>query len=209
MSIRTLLAVIAACIVAACGKPAQDLAWKQEVPLQDGRMIVLDRLSHIGAEDVLMRLRMETAQTLTFTHPDSGQRIEWSIPKGLLPFMLDFDQGVPYYVLTAHTVGDYNNWECPNPPYMVFKYVDKQWQRIPFKELPEQFSARNLFSMARDYETYMVNGYVTRERLQDFVRNINADRRAINRNKVNLVAEGCHANTLQMRGSQSEFDSRR
>lgn len=203
------MAVLAGCIVAACGKPAQDLAWKQEVPLQDGRMIVLDRMSHIGAEDVLMRLRMETAQTLTFKHPDTGQRIEWSIPKGLTPYTFDLDQGVPYYVLTAHTVADYNDWDCPNPPYMVFKYANGQWQRIPFGELPERLTARNLFSMARDYEKYIVDGYVTQARLGDFLREINADRRFINRNKINPIAEGCHGDTLAKQGRQSEIDYRR
>ena len=209
MNIGTLLAVVAGCIVAACGKPAEDLAWKQEVPLQDGRMIVLDRLSHIGAEDVLMRLRMETAQTLTFTHPDTGQRIEWAIPKGLLPYMLDFDQGVPYYVLDAHTVGDYNTWKCPNPPYMVFKYVDKQWQQIPFDELPIRFSARNLLDMAKDEERHIINGYVTRDELNKFLKRRDLDRRTINRNKINPIAEGCHGDTLQMQGRQSEIDYRR
>lgn len=172
-------------------------------------MIVLDRVSHIGAEDVLMRLRMETAQTLTFTHPDTGQRIEWSIPKGLLPYMLDFDQGAPYYVMDAHTVGDYNDWDCPNPPYMVFKYVNGKWQRIPFEDLPVRFMARNLLDMAKDEEKHIINGYVSQSELEKFLKRRDLDRRIINRKKINPIAEGCHGDTLARQGRQSEIDYRR
>jgi hypothetical protein len=205
-----IIAVLTVFMLAACGKGAEHLAWKQEVPLQDGRVVVLDRLSYIGAEALLMnRLRMEVEQTLAFTHPDSGQRIEWKIPKGLLPFLLDFDAGVPYYVFYAHTVGDYNRWECPNPPYLVFKHAGGQWQRIPFDELPARFVNRNLMDMAKDHQQYMSNGLVTADMLNRYVMAKDIGRRTINREKINPIAEGCHGDVLVKQGRQSEIDYRR
>jgi hypothetical protein len=206
---RLALLLLAPVLLTACGKGAEHLAWKQEVPLQDGRVVVLDRVSFIGAEDVLMRLRMETEQTLAFTHPDTGQRIEWKIPNGLLPFMLDFEAGVPYYVFYAHTVGDYNNWNCPNPPYMVFKYAREQWLQVPFEELPGPFVKPNLMDMARDNEKFIVNGLVTKETLPGYFKQYDADHNVISREKVNPIAEGCHGDVLTKQGRQSEIDYRR
>jgi hypothetical protein len=57
--------------------------WKQEVPLQDGRLLILDRLSNLGPKDPFLGgMRMELAQTLAFAHPETGQRIEWKHPHG-------------------------------------------------------------------------------------------------------------------------------
>jgi hypothetical protein len=204
---RTVFAILSVLLLAGCGKPAEHLAWKQEVPLHDGRVIVLDRLSFIGAEAVLMnRLRMEIEQTLAFTHPDTGERIEWKLPEGLIPHMLDVDGGVPYYVLEAHTVGDYNTWNCPNPPWMVFRYVGARWQRTPVEDLPPSFVDANLLAMAKDEERHIVNGYVTRDALRMAIRSWDPDRRVINRQKINPIAEGCHNDILVKLGRQSESD---
>jgi hypothetical protein len=202
--------LLVAMLLVACGKPAEHLAWKQEVPLHDGRVVVLDRLSTIGAKDPFLgNLRMETEQTLAFTHPDTGQRIEWKLPKGLQPYMLDFEGGVPYYVFYAHTVGDYNNWNCPNPPYMVFKYTDEQWRQIAFAELPAPFINRNLFEMAKSNEPYIVNGIATQESLHQYIGTKHPDRKIIGREKVNPIAKGCDDDVLVKQGRQSEIDYRR
>jgi hypothetical protein len=203
---RRLLTLLSAALLAACGKGAEHLAWKQEVPLQDGRVVVLDRLSYIGPEALLMnRLRMEVEQTLAFTHPDGGQRIEWKIPKGLLPFLLDFDAGVPYYVFYAHTVGDYNRWECPNPPYLVFKHAGGQWQRIPFEELPLRFVKPNLVDMAEGNRKFMVNGLVAKEVLPRYFKQYRADRNRINREKIDANVKGCFPSVLIKLGRANEI----
>ena len=42
----------------------------------------------------------------------------------------------------------YNKWGRPNPPYVVFKYDGKDWQRVPLTELPDEIKTPNLiFSM--------------------------------------------------------------
>ncbi len=203
---RHLLIWLFAAHLTACGKGAEHLAWKQEVLLHDGRTITLERLSFIGAEALLMnRLRMEFEQTLAFTHPDTGQRIEWKIPKGLLPFMLDFEAGAPYYVFYAHTVGDYNNWECPNPPYMVFKHAGGQWQRVPFEDLPVRFANRNLMDMAKDHQQYMSNGLVTANMLNRYVLAKDIGRRTINREKINANVKGCFPSVLMKLGRANEI----
>lgn len=205
---RICFGLLLSVLLTGCGE--ERLAWKQEVPLHDGRVVILDRLSTIGAkEPFLGNLRMETEQTLAFVHPDTGQRIEWKMPKGLQPYMLDFEGGVPYYVLDAHTVADYNTWNCPNPPFLVFKYLNDQWQRVDFDQLPVRFINRNLFEMAKSNETYIVNGLATQEVLRQYIKTKDPDRRVIGREKVSPIAHGCHEGTLMKQGRHSEIDTRR
>jgi len=48
--------------------------------------------------------------------------------------------------VVAYPMGcqSYNKWGRPNPPYVVFKYQDKDWKRIPLQELPAEFNTPNL-----------------------------------------------------------------
>lgn len=44
----------------------------------------------------------------------------------------------------------YNTWGRPNPPYVVFKYVENTWERIPLQELPSETKALNLIFSSPD-----------------------------------------------------------
>lgn len=184
----------------------KDMDWKQEAPLHDGRVIVIDRLSKQGPQDPFLNMRMEIGQELTFTHPDTGERIRWPIPQGLQPYMLDFDGGVPYYVLTAYTIGNYNKWACPNPPYLIYRYERGQWGRIPFEQLPSQFRKPNLMDMAKSYEQYIVNSFVSTARLEAYFESHDAPYRVIGRDKVNPIGEGCAAANLFAMDRELEMD---
>jgi hypothetical protein len=192
--------------MSACGRTIE---WKQEVPLHDGRVIVIERESEQGGYDPFVGMRMETAQTLSFVHPATGERVRWKLPTGLLPHMLDFDKATPYYVLIAHTVADYNKWGCPNPPYMVFRYTGKDWERISFEQLPTPFVTPNLISMAKSYDEFIIGGFATVESLARYQKKVSRQYRTINREKVNPIAKGCEESVLIKQGRQSEIDTRR
>lgn len=198
--------LLATLSLTACGRTVE---WKQEVPLHDGRVIVIDRMSQQGPHDPFVNMRMEIGQELAFTHPDTSERVRWKIPDGLQPYMLDFDGLIPYYVLAAYTVGDYNKWGCPNPPYFVYRYERGQWGRIAFEQLPAKFQKRNLIAMAKAEEKFVGDGYVTAAELETYVGRKDPPRRVISREKVNPIAKGCFESTLIKQGRQSEIDNRR
>ncbi len=154
-------------------------------------------------------MKMEVGQTLTFVHPDTGERIRWKLPDGLQPHMLGFDQSIPYYVLKAYTVSDYNKWNCPNPPYMVFRYAEKHWAQIPFEQLPAQFVKPNLISMAKSNERYISSGYASTEGLAAYQERVAKQFRTISREKISPIAKGCEESVLIKQGRQSEIDTRR
>jgi hypothetical protein len=124
----------------ACGKI---IRWKQEVLLHDGRVMVGDRVSKQG-RIFPANIIMEKEQELSFTHPDTRERIRWDIPAGLLPYILDFENKIPYYVLKAYTVAGYNTWGCPNPLYIACRYTGGQWSQVPIEKLPHRFEKCNL-----------------------------------------------------------------
>lgn len=205
---------LAACVTlasfafAACSG-GRTIEWKQEAPLADGRVIVVDRYSEQGPHSPTLNMRMEIGQELAFTHPDTGERIRWRIPDGLQPHMLDFDSGVPYYVLRAYTVADYNRWDCPNPPYLVYRYESGGWYRTPFKKLPAQFVKPNLMAMAKSFEKYIAAGLVRASALERYFNEHDPEYRVIGREKVNPIAEGCFESVLIRLNRQSEIDNRR
>ena len=96
--------------------------WRQEVQLQDGRIVIVDRVSKQTGNLFPANTVIEYEQEISFVHPDTKVRIGWTLPKGSGGVMLDFEGTTPYLVLRTQSVADYNNWGCPNPPWLVFRY---------------------------------------------------------------------------------------
>jgi hypothetical protein len=83
---------------------------------------------------------------------------------------LDVYKGKAY--LVADTMGclAYNKWGRPNPPYVVFEYDGKGWQRIPFAELPDEIKKPNLIFSAPDTEVKKLGtSFVTAEMIQQII----------------------------------------
>lgn len=206
--------VFLAICVSACGSGGRTINWKQEVRLEDGRLIVLERESKQGPHDPLLNIRMELAQRFAFTVPARGERIQWEIPKGLLPAMLDFEGDVPYLVLHAYTVADYNNWDCPNPPWLVYRYEHKEWNRLPLEQLPARFKHKNLLPAAevlKKLDNRSAGVLVSVRELEQYWKQFPfpEQARVISREKVSPIGHGCHESVLIRLGRQSEIDTRR
>lgn len=190
----------------ACGKTIE---WKQEVKLHDGRVIVMDRVSKISGTIFPENVTLEFEQTLSIRHPDSGVRIEWKLPQGLHPLSFDFYQGIPYYVLRANTVADYNTWGCPNPPYLVYSYQHGNWNAVAFAKLPPHFGKRNVLSMSKYIENMKNGRAVSLKEVEAVIDSLDPEIRTISREKANPIVEGCRQSVLYQQGRQSEIDTRR
>ena len=131
--------------------------WEEEVLLHDGRKIVVERsLSRRGRHEPFKRPAIGD-QSLSFTMPGSHQRVTWkdAYSKDIASanfnlMMLDVDKGTAYLVASPMGCLSYNKWGRPNPPYVVFRYRDKDWQRIPLQELPAGFEKPNLIISSPD-----------------------------------------------------------
>jgi hypothetical protein len=127
-------------------------SWQEEVLLNDGRKIVVERSQSYGGYPTIdSRERMVLDEEWTFENPDNHQPVTWKVnhrrpPEGesLMLMILGFVNGTPYIATVAAGCIAYNHWGRPNPPYIFFRFDGKAWQRITLAEFPMEFKEANV-----------------------------------------------------------------
>ncbi len=158
--VSTLIAVVGMSACAMVGAlPFDGDRWQEEVLLHDGGKIVVERMVKRGGRHEEGQKPSFKEQRLRFTVPSSNQTITWEDhysedlgQANFLPMALDIVGGTSY--LVAYPMGclSYNKWGRPNPPYVIFRYQDKEWTRIPLSELPTEFTTPNMIFSMPDIE---------------------------------------------------------
>lgn len=127
------------------------MSWKEEVLLHDGKKIIVERSQTYGGRHEIGQSPPIREHTISFSLPSSNKTLtfksEYSVDVGranLNLLALHVLNGTPYIVAEPNLCLAYNKWGRPNPPYVIFKYDGKAWQRIPFSQLPADFKAINL-----------------------------------------------------------------
>lgn len=129
------------------------MSWKEEVLLHDGSKIIAERSYNLGGYPTIdSRERKSLDETVTFTIPGSNKKITWKTdfkdsapePNSLNLLVLDVVKGVPYIATYPAGIIAYNKWGSPNPPYVLFKYDGKMWQRISLEEFPAELNKTNV-----------------------------------------------------------------
>lgn len=136
---------------------ADGTRWKEEVRLHDGKTLVVERSAVRKGRHEPFQPPTIGEQRLSFTHPETRRRVIWedSYSEDLgsanfLPMMLEIDKDTAYLVASPMGCLSYNKWGRPNPPYVVFKYQGKTWNRIAPQELPTRFKTPNLIISSPD-----------------------------------------------------------
>ena len=126
-------------------------AWTEEVLLHDGSIIsarttyLLGGRSEPGAHE-----STSTSKTVVFITP-AGE-VEWTTdfrdsqpePNSLSLIAFDIVDGVPYVATRPAGCIAFNEWQRPNPPQVLFKYVNRQWVRIGLEEFPRAITRANM-----------------------------------------------------------------
>ncbi|WP_324779517.1 hypothetical protein [Thiobacillus sedimenti] len=144
-------------------------SWKEEVLLHDGSKIVVQRSVERGGRHEIGQQPPIKDQNLDFILPSTNESVTWksqySEDIGLAdfqPLLLDISRRTAYLVTAPVGCLSYNKWGRPNPPYVVFKYDNKTWQRIPLQELPAEIKTPNLIFSSPDNEVEKLGeGFVT------------------------------------------------
>lgn len=126
-------------------------SWKEEVLLHDGSKIIVERTVDRGGRHEIGQQPPIKEERLSFTLPATNEYIMWKNEfskdvgfADFMPLLLDIHQGMAYVVTTPAGCLSYNKWGRPNPPYVLFKYDGKAWQRITLQELPAEIKTPNL-----------------------------------------------------------------
>lgn len=134
-------------------------SWKEEVLLHDGARIIVKRSIERGGRHEIGQRPPYKYQSLKFTMPSTKQEVVWEDnysdylgAANFLPMLLDIKNGTAYLVANPMGYLSYGKWGRPNPPYVLFKYQDKRWQRITLEELPSDITTPNLIFSQPDVE---------------------------------------------------------
>ncbi len=168
-----LLLLLAATGMNACAFPGfgNSVSWKEEVQLHDGRKILVERSQkHKGRHELGQPVPIGD-HWITFTIPGSKESITWeddySQDVGMANFImlaLHILNDTPYIITSPVGCLGYNKWGRPNPPYVIFKYDGKEWQRITLSELPDELKEINLaIDTYNDEEKLLAQGLVSAE----------------------------------------------
>lgn len=110
-------------------------------------------------------LQLVFERALPKTNESITWKSEFSADVGLAdfqPLLLDISQGSAYVVASLVGCLSYNKWGRPNPPYAIFKYQNKAWQRITMQEFPTELKIPNLIFSSPDNEVEKLGkSYVT------------------------------------------------
>lgn len=133
--------------------------WKEEVLLHDGSKIIVTRTVERGGRHEIGQEPPIKEQSMSFNMPSTNENVTWEDKftedvggANFLPMQLEVRKDAAYLVVNPMGILSYNKWGSPNPPYVVFKYQGKAWQRIPLQELPEEFKVPNLIFSSPDDE---------------------------------------------------------
>ncbi len=152
-------------------------SWKEEVLLHDGSKIIVERNVERGRGHEIGQQPPIKNQNLSFTLPGTNEKVTWDDhysedigSASFLPILLDIHRSAAY--LVADTMGclSYNKWGRPNPPYVIFKYSNKVWQRITVQGLPTEIKTPNLIFSMPDLEVEKLGkDFVSAEMVQTII----------------------------------------
>lgn len=139
-------------------------SWKEEVLLHDGNRIIVERWQKHGGGSEPGQKPGISDQSITFTLPGTNKTIKWkdeaSVELGgrsnFYLVALHIMNTTPYIITSPRLCLSYNKWGRPNPPYVIFKFENKEWKRIKIAELPAEFKNINLVIETKGYEEQLV-----------------------------------------------------
>lgn len=135
---RSFAAAMGIAMLGGCSNESK-LSWTEDVKLPDGRVVTLQRYtefksgsSHLGDPST------ESLQRFSFKHPKTGETIRWenTEEQGRLKTIALWLVGDTPTLLTRPAYGgDEWTFKCPNPPYLLYEYVQGQWKSKPLVQI--------------------------------------------------------------------------
>lgn len=148
---------------------SESKSWKEEALQHDGSIVIVERTVEFGGRRELGQPSPFKEETLTFTLPKAGERVVWKNPysddvgrANFNPMLVEVYGDTVYVLSSPDGVISESKWGCPNPPYVLFRYRNKEWKRVPLGDLPVEVKLPNLVITAlENVATNVGNDLVT------------------------------------------------
>lgn len=147
-----LASLLLAAALIGCSASEQKFVWTEDVKLQDDQIITISRQSVFRGERATFS-NMLSWYSVELDHPVTKEKVRWesqvfqSDEDSRLP--VDLEVGVvPSLDLYAILVKDgdvyvftrpeqtYYRLDCPDPPYLIYRWRAGTWQRVPLEDIP-------------------------------------------------------------------------
>jgi len=174
--------------------------WKEEVLLHDGSKVVVSRSASRGGRHEIGQRSPIKDQSLSFTIPGTNEKISWEDNftedvggANFLPMQLEILNNTAYLVAYPMGCMSYNKWGRPNPPYVVFIYQTKAWQRITLSELPTELTSPNMIFSDPDGQVERLGkSFITTEMIQQIIGGYKQpEYKTILREPIRSAGQGC------------------
>lgn len=151
---KTLILLFLSLIITGCDRENNELQWKEDVLLQDGRVITLNRKAQYGAPRDLTQKRLGVSwYSVDFQHPTTKEKIHWEakmmvdseemhkarVESWEIPPALRLD-AILIKDDTIFIVADLGirSWlmGCPNPPFFLYKWESGRWRKVKLEDIP-------------------------------------------------------------------------
>jgi len=156
LAVLTLACALAACAVWPPGHEETSQSWHEEVQLQDGRVIVVERTEFYsaycgpGIRCGLERRGPPTRSKIEFVH--NGEAVTWE--EQMAPMILQVEQKQKNLVLVATfaSCGQYRRYSKSDrsvPAYIAFRYLQGTWREIKVDKLQINLESNLLVNDAK------------------------------------------------------------
>lgn len=178
---RWVLALSLLGTLTACDKYSH-FDFEEELPMHDGRTLLVKHHIQLGAKGKKIEESSSPLwESFTFENPDRPREIvtfksPYSDYGPAQTLMLDVFHGVPYAVIAVWrgykypkgnpkikpgcpSAGGKYCYECPDPPYVLFRWHEGQWEQLKsFQYFPKHFIKTNAYVDYYDFRG-MLDGY--------------------------------------------------
>lgn len=137
MTRRTCAAALLLPLLAAgCFGRDDSIKWTEDVRLPDGRVVTLTRYQEFKGPHELGETPTESDYWFEFRHPDSGETVRWQSDRHLATLALMMDGKVPVLLVKPQFGSSMERFNCPNPPYLLYRYEQGAWTAVPIAQIP-------------------------------------------------------------------------
>lgn len=147
-------------LAAGCFGRDDSIKWTEDVRLPDGRVVTLTRYQEFKGPHELGRTPTASDYWFEFKHPDGGETVRWQSNRDLATLALMLDGKVPVLLVKPQFGSSMERFNCPNPPYMLYRYESGAWVMAPIAQVPVKRLRVNMtFSPKDSRQQIAASGY--------------------------------------------------
>ena len=136
--------------LAGCMRGESTIKWTEDVLLPDGRTVTLKRYQEFKGPSEIGQPPSESYYWFEFKHPDTGETVRWETKREPGTVALFISLSVVFLLTKPNFGSGLEDFGCPNPPYLLYRYVSGKWERVDLSLIPVKRLRSNMTTAPGD-----------------------------------------------------------